>query len=198
MRKRIGNAFRKAGDALGNVDDKVQGFIRNKVYGLPEDGSEIPNSKTPGVSIFKTLMGTMMHGSRPGNPGKTAYRVNDDAAGRAWVAGSRAVQAGALTGAGVGLANLASAMTQFGGPADQQTQATLMPYDYTDSDYAVADNVIEQLMSGQLTGSQLNQNVMAGMYTKPQQALIADSHDFSKDEPYPYGDQTIANAIFTR
>ena len=197
MRKRIGNAFRKAGDALGNVDDKVQGFIRNKVYGLPEDGSTLEGSSNVG-GIGRQLMGYLMHGSRPGNPGKTAYRVNDDAAGRAWVAGSRAVQAGALTGAGVGLANLASAMTQFGGPADQQTQATLMPYDYTDSDYAVADNVIEQLMSGQLTGSQLNQNVMAGMYTKPQQALIADSHDFSKDEPYPYGDQTIANAIFAR
>ena len=119
MRERLGRAARKAGDFVGSVDDNVQGFIRSKVYGLPEDGTGL-ESKGPGGS-FRQLMGYLMHGSRPGNPSKTAYRFENNNAGRAWVAGSRAVQAGALTGAGVGLANLTSAITQFGGPADQQT-----------------------------------------------------------------------------
>ncbi len=171
MRKQMGKAFRKAGDTIGSVDDKVQGFIREKVYGLPEDGSTIPPSGN-GVSVFKTLMGSLMHGSRPGNPSKTAYRVEDNKAGRAWVAGSRAVQAGALTGAGVGLVNLTSAITQFGGPADQQTNnqikidyntpahgSTLSP-----ESHQTYINVHKGLMKDSGSAEQLRADVRAGKY----------------------------------
>ena len=171
MRERLGRAARKAGDFVGSVDDNVQGFIRNKVYGLPEDGSAL-ESKGPGT-ILRSLMGYTMHGARPADPSNTQYRVKDDKAGRAWVAGSRAVQAGALTGAGVGLANLTSAITQFGGPADQQTNSQIQ-IDYNSpahgstlspESHQTYINVHKQLMKGnEGVAEQLRADVSAGKY----------------------------------
>lgn len=171
MRERMGKVLRKAGDAIGNVDDKVQGFIREKVYGLPEDGTAL---KSEGLgTMLRSLMGYTMHGSRPANPSKTQYRVKDDNAGRAWVAGSRAVQAGALTGAGVGLVNITSALTQFGGPADQQTGSQIQ-IDYntpahgstlSPESHYVYKQVHKELMKGtEGVAEQLRADVSQGKY----------------------------------
>ena len=104
---------RRAGDAIGAVDDSVQGFIREKVYGLPEDGSRAEGQP------FRNFMGQVFHGSRAGNPGKTAYRVEDSNEGKFAVGASRSAQAGAVTAAGLGLMELTKAIGSFGGPADQ-------------------------------------------------------------------------------
>ena len=99
--------LRKAGELLGQVDDKVQGAAR---YVLGErDG------KFQGEGHFKTAaagLGYAMHSSRQQvrAGGSPKWEQN------AYLIGTRAAQAGGLTAAGYALAQLA---TQFGGPADR-------------------------------------------------------------------------------
>ena len=99
--------LRKAGDLLGQVDDKVQGAAR---YVLGErDG------KFQGEGHLKTAaagLGYAMHRSRADVRAGGAPKWEQDA----YLLGTRAAQAGGLTAAGYALAQLA---TQFGGPADR-------------------------------------------------------------------------------
>lgn len=102
MRSQIMGALRKAGDAIGAVDDKVQGSIR---YALGErDGLMSVNNR---LDLAKALYADVMHGSR--------HEVDDTWQGKAYLAGTRAMQAGGLTLAGKGLYDLAA---QFGNAAD--------------------------------------------------------------------------------
>ena len=99
--------LRKAGEFLGQIDDKVQGAAR---YVLGErDG------KFQGEGHLKTAaagLGYAMHSSRQQVRAGGSPKWEQDA----YLLGTRAAQAGGLTAAGYALAQLT---TQFGGPADQ-------------------------------------------------------------------------------
>lgn len=95
--------LRKAGELLGQVDDKVQGAAR---YVLGERDGKFQGSGN--LATAAATFGAAMHGSRQG--------VTDDWKGKAYIAGTRGVQAGGLTAAGYALAQMT---TQFGGPADR-------------------------------------------------------------------------------
>jgi len=114
MRKRMGNALRKAGDALGNVDDKVQGYAR-KVLG--EKDGRFPEGNVSPVQLGKTILGDVIHGDR--------RTYTNDAVGRSVLGATRAFQAGGLTLAGVGVANIIDQLTQYGGAADQPTDSQI-------------------------------------------------------------------------
>lgn len=100
--------LRKAGDMFGAVDDKVQGAAR---YVLGERDGKFEGSGT--LQTAGAALGYAMHGSREQirKGGSPMWEQN------AYLIGTRAAQAGGLTAAGYGLAQLT---TQFGGPADQQ------------------------------------------------------------------------------
>ena len=95
--------LRKAGELLGQVDDKVQGAAR---YVLGERDGKFQGSGN--LATAAATFGAAMHGSRQG--------VTDDWKGKAYIAGTRGVQAGGLTAAGYALAQMT---TQFGGLADR-------------------------------------------------------------------------------
>ena len=95
--------LRKAGELLGQVDDKVQGAAR---YVLGARDGKFQGSGN--LATAAATFGAAMHGSRQG--------VTDDWKGKAYLVGTRGLQAGGLTAAGYALAQLA---TQFGGPADR-------------------------------------------------------------------------------
>ena len=109
--QQVRNALRKAGDMIGQVDDKVQGAAR---YVLGERDGKFQGSGN--LATAAATYGAAMHGSRQG--------VTDDWKGKAYLAGTRGAQAGAITAAGYGLVQLAE---QFGGPADtpEPNQLTL-------------------------------------------------------------------------
>jgi len=89
--------LRKAGDAIARADDAVQTAVRQKVYGERPDGSYGEGN----VAGAKALIAHILHGS-----GK---QLAEDPLERAlYLAGTRGLQAGAITGAGAGLASLVS------------------------------------------------------------------------------------------
>ena len=126
MRKQIGKVVRKAGDALGNVDENIQSFMREKAYGLPKDGKEFFDQDE---HTMRQTFGAMMHGSSPGSKSGYAYsdpvKEGDGLTGKQSMMLSRGVQAGALTAAGVTLAKVTEQMMQFGGEADYQENSQL-------------------------------------------------------------------------
>jgi len=88
---------RMAGDAVSRADDAVQTAIRQKLYGERPDGSYGEGN----VAGAKALIAHILHGS-----GK---QLAEDPLERAlYLAGTRGLQAGAITGAGAGLASLVS------------------------------------------------------------------------------------------
>lgn len=99
-RETVGNFLRKAGDGLGYVDDKVQGAARY-MYG-ERDGQ--PISGDGPFTLGRSLMANIMHRDRS--------RYDDNWQGKVSMIGSRAFQAGSLTAAGVGLANLTNTLNQ--------------------------------------------------------------------------------------
>jgi len=101
--------LRKAGDMFGAVDDKVQGAAR---YVLGERDGQFPANPGP-VDVAKRTLAEYMHGTRQQVRGDGSPKWEQNA----YLIGTRAAQAGGLTAAGYGLAQL---ITQFGGPADQQ------------------------------------------------------------------------------
>ncbi len=162
MRKRVGNAFRKAGEAVGKVDDKVQGFAR-KVLG--EKDGRFPEGEVGPVQLGKTMLGDILHGDR-----KT---YSNDWQGRTAIAGSRALQAGGLTLAGHTMVQVIDQLAQFGGAADQQT-ANQIEIDYnlpahgstlSPESHQTYINVHKQLMKGnEGVAEQLRADVSAGKY----------------------------------
>jgi len=122
------NAGGRAYENIGRADDAVQGFIRNKVYGLPEDGSVL--SENADARGLRHAMGKIMHRSRADAHGDTHYRGTGTMNDNIGIVLSRAAQAGALTGAGASLLNLTHMyQNQFGQPADAQS-ATELPLGY--------------------------------------------------------------------
>ena len=99
--------IRKAGDFLGQIDDKVQGTAR---YVLGERDGKYQGSGN--IATAAAGLGYAMHSSRQQvrAGGSPKWEQN------AYLAGTRAMQAGGLTAAGYALHQLA---TQFGGPADR-------------------------------------------------------------------------------
>jgi hypothetical protein len=97
-------------EMLGVLDDRVQGNIRRRVYGERADGTY--------AHPAADAMATMFHSPR------SAYAENPN--GNYYLAGSRALQAGGVTAAGIGLANLTQQMmSTFGGPKDEPSDGTL-------------------------------------------------------------------------
>jgi len=191
--------LRKAGRKIAEVDKAYANKVGDFIAGDPRKRKDgwvgVTRAAVGGVASSQPGSVNVEFGSEPGKWAKRGAKAAEYAIPTAGLGIRYGIPAAGVALAGKGLMDLTAQINQM---SSQQTGSTLMPYKYTDNDYAVADGVVNQLTSGALTGSQLNQNVVAGMYTKPQQALIADSHDFSKDEPYPYGNQTIAEGIFTR
>lgn len=58
-------------------------------------------------------------------------------------------------------------------------------------DLALHEGLRQGLMSGAITGSELNTLAAEGRLPAPVLTLLTDVHDFSRDEPYPFGDKTI-------
>lgn len=91
-------AVRKAGEAVAKADDVIQTAVRQKVYGERPDGS-YPEGNMAGA---KALLAHILHGSGP------MLQGTDDLEKVLYLAGTRGLQAGAITGAGAGLASLIS------------------------------------------------------------------------------------------
>lgn len=109
MRKQIMDGLRKAGASIGTFDDRVQGAIR---YQLGERNGRFPEGQVGPVQLGKTMLGDIIHADRS--------EYTNDWQGKTALYGSRALQAGGLTAAGVSLANLTNAIYDqaFGGEAD--------------------------------------------------------------------------------
>lgn len=118
-RQSIMDGLRKAGEALGNFDDRVQGAAR---YQLGERDGRFPEGDNGTFQMGKTMLGDIIHGDR------STY--SNDWQGKTALLGSRALQAGGLTAAGVGLSNLTGAIYNqaFGGEADEPQPGQLPLY----------------------------------------------------------------------
>ncbi len=101
------SGLRKAGDALGAVDDSVQGAAR---YVLGERDGKFPENPDH-FDIAKRAVAETMHGTRKQVREGGSPKWEQDA----YLIGTRAAQAGGITAAGYGLVKLAE---QFGGQAD--------------------------------------------------------------------------------
>ena len=119
--------FKKAGqvmtDKLGGIDDVVQDMIRSKILGVKPgmmgQSSPLPE-KGPLKGVRRGLANTVF-APRGGNQYDFTSPYESNRAGVAAMLGMRALQAGAVTGAGVTLANLASAL-RGGGNQQSDTQ----------------------------------------------------------------------------
>jgi len=113
------DGLRKAGQAMGNFDDRVQKFARET---LGEKDGRFPEGDNGPFQMGKTMLGDILHGDR------STY--TDDWQGKTALFGSRALQAGGLTAAGISLADLTGAIYNqaFGGEADG-AQPSQLPLD---------------------------------------------------------------------
>jgi len=106
--------------SVGRADDAVQGFIRDKVLGLPKEGRPPEDSFMGGI---RDSLGRNVFTARPGaeNVNPAYYAKVEDGGDRAALIANRAAQAGVATGVtaiGVGTVRMAGEAL-FGGPADQ-------------------------------------------------------------------------------
>jgi len=98
----------RVGDFIGNIDDRVQTAIRRNVYGEGLSGEYAPNLR----GQLNEMAAELFHMPR--------QNYNDVPNGKAMLVASRALQAGALTGAGYGLAQLTNEIaSRFGGEKDE-------------------------------------------------------------------------------
>lgn len=107
-------------NTVGKADDAVQGFIRDKVLGLPKEGKPSEDSFMGGSRHW---LGRNVFTARPGaeDVNSKYYAKIEDAGDRAALIANRAAQAGVATGAtaiGIGTVRMAGEAL-FGGPADQ-------------------------------------------------------------------------------
>ena len=101
---------------LRRVDDSTQAFARDQLLRLPTDGSEIAEDAF--MSGPRGFLGHTVFRARKGYEGdNTVYRGSGTTNDNIGVGLSRALQGGAITAAGYGLAQLT---TQFGSAADYQ------------------------------------------------------------------------------
>lgn len=120
-KSRSGFVSRAANAAINGIrraDDTVQALIRDKILRLPNDGEVLP--KDAPNRVLREVLGSTVHQARSGYTGdRTKYRAAPGVNNAIGVGLGRALQAGGLTGAGIGLAQLTHAyQNQFGGPAD--------------------------------------------------------------------------------
>ena len=101
---------------MGAIDDAVQGAARRVIYGQKDEEQTAGSGQRKGV---RGVIG-MPFAARAGSKQKSEYRFDDTNEGKAAMIAARALQAGTITAAGLGLHNLTQA---FSG----QTAGTLMP-----------------------------------------------------------------------
>jgi hypothetical protein len=101
---------------LRQIDDSTQAFARNQLLQLPTDGTRLKEGafmKGP-----RNALGEMVFAARNKYEGdNTAYRGDGTTEDNIGLGLTRALQGGAITAAGLGLAQLT---TQFGSAADYQ------------------------------------------------------------------------------
>ncbi len=107
-------------NTIGTADDAVQGFIRDKVLGLPKEGRPTEDSFMGGT---RDWLGRNVFTARPDAEGvNPAYYAKVENGGdRAALIANRSAQAGAVVGtAAIGVSTVRMAgEALFGGPADQ-------------------------------------------------------------------------------
>ena len=106
-------AGRRMSDAMGAVDDAVQGTARRVILGKDQ-------STEGAAGVPRTILSQAFY-ARPGSTQDTAYKFTNDREGQAAMYASRALQAGGVTAAGISLMAVADALTP------TQTSGTLMP-----------------------------------------------------------------------
>ena len=108
---------------LRRVDDSTQAFARNQLLQLPTDGSRLgPDAP---MKMLRQGLGDTVFAARNKYEGdKTDYRGDGTLEDNIGLGLSRALQGGAITAAGYGLAQLT---TQFGSQADlSRAQSTVI------------------------------------------------------------------------
>lgn len=68
-------------------------------------------------------------------------------------------------------------------------------YGISAQDLALYEGIRQGLMSGEITGAEVNQLAMRGALPENVLRLVTDVHDWSSAEPYPWPGQTIAEAL---
>ena len=109
----IGNAVM---GGLRRVDDSTQGFARNQLLQLPQDGTTLPEGAF--MRGPRNALGHTVFAARSGYEGdKTFYRGDGTTGDNIGLGLSRALQGGAITASGLALAQMTN---QFGSAADYQ------------------------------------------------------------------------------
>jgi len=122
LKQRLQEAAGAVGNKALEVDEAIQSRIR-KAYGMPDDPADL--DKYSGNPV-NPVIANLLHASHPRS--QSNWALEDSVSNQAAFWGSRALQAGALTGAGASLYNLTDAMqNEFGGPADEPTSTELTP-----------------------------------------------------------------------
>lgn len=110
-------------ESIGRADNATQSAIRDHILRLPSDGTSLKQDAP--LRGIRHNLGAMMHHSADPNA-KTYYRRGDQTGDLSGLIAARALQAGGMTAAGVGLVELTHAMSNtFGGPADTAPPDTL-------------------------------------------------------------------------
>ena len=104
---------------LRRIDDSTQAFARNQLLQLPTDGQRLnrTNPDAPLMMLRQGLGDTVFAARNKYEGDNTDYRGDGTTGDNIGLALSRALQGGAITAAGYGLAQLT---TQFGSQADYQ------------------------------------------------------------------------------
>ena len=107
---------------LGKLDDMTQAAIRERILRVPADGSQLPQDAR--MRGLRQMLANTIHAPRAGSGMPTRGGFTNDRAGVAAMLATRGIQAGGLTAAGLGLAQLTTAFGQQNG-ANQQTDTQL-------------------------------------------------------------------------
>jgi hypothetical protein len=68
-------------------------------------------------------------------------------------------------------------------------------YGISAQDLALYEGIRQGLMSGEITGAEVNQLAMQGALPENVLRLVTDIHDWSSAEPYPWPGQAISEAL---
>ena len=102
--------FNRIPEGLGKFDDMVQAAIRERILRVPADGSQLP--KDARMRGLREMLANTIHAPRAGSGIPTRGGFTNDKAGVAAMLATRGIQAGGLTTAGLGLAQLTDAFKQ--------------------------------------------------------------------------------------
>ena len=175
--------IRRAGDALRGLDDAYAARIQQLAGQINGNGMNPLRQTAAGVVNDIGMPIADSAGYPATRYGMAPLRYALPAAG--------------LTAAGAGVAELTQRILNPNEVEDVVIGSSPRKgpmHNYTAEDRAVASGVMDALIDGTLTDVELNDQAAAGMYTRPQLALITDGHDWSRPGNYPFGDQTIREA----